>query len=193
MMRQCFLFVLAAITAPWTSAQARPPSRDDAMRAAIHPVATQTAMQNWLARVPVTRDFPADFAATLGQQAPLYIIEMTTTTACLPCADLWAKLGRFSRTYRWQVRTISGQEALLRSGRLGLPWVGHPVAWVRPLSDPDRIIPIAIGTDQPQNLARNAYLAAKMLTGVRPAVGLRAMAKFTGIVGALPALPGSSR
>ena len=193
MIWQRFLFVLAAIIAPWTAAQARSPSRDDAMRAAIHPVATSAAMQTWLARVPVTRDFPADFAATLAQQAPLYVIEMTTNPACLPCADLWAKLGRFSRTYRWQVRTISGQEALLRSGRLGLPWVGHPVAWVRPLSDPNRIIPIAIGTDQPQNLARNAYLAAKMLTGVRPAVGLRAMAKFTGIVGAPLAQSGSSR
>ncbi len=193
MMRQRLLFALAAIIAPWTSAQARPPSRTDAMRAAIHPVTTGVAMQAWLSRVPVTRDFPADFAGTLGQQAPLYIIEMTTAPACLPCADLWAKLGRFSRTYRWQVRTISGQEALLRSGRLGLPWVGHPVAWVRPLSDPNRIIPIAIGTDQPQNLARNAYLAAKMLTGVRPAVGLRAMAKFTGIVGTPPAQSESSR
>jgi hypothetical protein len=81
------------------------------------------------------------------------------------------------------VRTISGQEALLRSGRLGLPWVGHPVAWVRPVTDPDRTIPIAIGTDHEINIARNAYLAAKMLTGVRADVGLRAMSKYTGIVG----------
>ncbi|HKY82572.1 MAG TPA: hypothetical protein VJM09_13990, partial [Sphingobium sp.] len=61
----------------------------------------------------------------------------------------------------------------------------HPVAWIRPVADADRIIPIAIGTDHGVNLARNAYLAAKMLTGVRPAVGLRAMARFTGIVGAV--------
>ena len=63
MMWQRVLFVLAAIIAPWTLAQARSPSRDDAMRAAIHPVATSAAMQSWLARVPVTRVFPADFAA----------------------------------------------------------------------------------------------------------------------------------
>lgn len=75
---------------------------------------------------------------------------------------------------------------MLRSGRLGLPWVGHPVAWVRPISDPNRIIPIAIGTDHVPNLARNIYLAAKMLTGVRAAVGVRALSKFTGIVGTAP-------
>jgi len=72
---------------------------------------------------------------------------------------------------------------MLRSGRLGLPWVGHPVAWVRPVSDTNRIIPIAIGTDHAPNLARNLYLAGKMLTGVKPAVGVRGMAKFTGIMG----------
>jgi len=75
---------------------------------------------------------------------------------------------------------------MIRSGRLGLPWAGHPVAWVRPVTDPSRAIPIAVGTDHTPNLARNLYLAAKMLTGVRPAVGVRAMAKFTGIVGAAP-------
>jgi len=76
---------------------------------------------------------------------------------------------------------------LLRSARLGLPWIGHPVAWVRPLTDPNRMIPIAIGTDHDVNVARNGYLAAKMLAGVRVAVGLRAMSKYTGIVG-VPAL-----
>lgn len=81
---------------------------------------------------------------------------------------------------------------MLRSGRLGLPWVGHPVAWVRPVSDPHRIVPIAIGTDLAPNLARNLYLAAKMLTGVKPAVGVRGMAKFTGIVG-VPARPSPNR
>src|SRR3546814_13281552 len=64
-----------------------------------------------------------------------------------------------------------------------LPWVGHPVAWVRATNDPNRVIPIAIGTDHSVNLARNIYLAFKMMTGVRPDVGVRAMAKFSGIVG----------
>jgi hypothetical protein len=44
------------------------------------------------------------------------------------------------------------------------------------------MVPVAIGTDHSVNLARNTYLAAKMLTGVRVAVGVRAMSKFTGIV-----------
>ena len=81
---------------------------------------------------------------------------------------------------------------MLRSGRLGLPWVGDPVVWVRPIADPDRIVPVAIGTDLLPNLARNIYLATKMLTGVRAQVGVRAMAKFTGIVG-VPARPSSRR
>ncbi|MFX8558134.1 hypothetical protein ABTM03_18840, partial [Acinetobacter baumannii] len=91
----------------------------------------------------------------------------STAPGCVPCADLWGKLAGLRRQYGWQVRTISSEDALLRSGRLGLPWVGHPVAWVRPIDDPNRTIPIAIGTDHAPNLARNAYLAAKMLTGVR--------------------------
>jgi hypothetical protein len=110
----------------------------------------------------------------------------------VPCADLWAKLATFRARYHWQVRTISGEEALLRSGRLGLPWVGHPVAWVRPLADPHRTVPIAVGTDHFANLSRNAYLAAKMLSGVKPQVCLRAMAKYTGIVGT-PARPAPAR
>ncbi|HEX7856805.1 MAG TPA: hypothetical protein VF503_24255 [Sphingobium sp.] len=157
----------------------------DARRAAVHPVSTVQAVNLWLSRVPRTRDFPPDFAAVLSGQSSLYIIEMSTAPGCIPCADLWTKLGRLRARYGWQVRTISGQEALLRAGKLGLPWVGHPVAWARPLADQERAIPIAIGTDHEVNIARNAYLAAKMLTGVRPAVGLRAMAKYTGIVGPL--------
>ena len=153
------------------------------MRAAIHPVASPTAMQTWLRRVPVTRDFPPDFAETLRGQAPAFVIEMSTARGCIPCADLWAKLDVLHRQYGWRVRTIGSNEALLRSGRLGLPWVGHPVAWVRPVGDPNRIIPIAIGTDHTPNLARNIYLAAKTLTGVRADVGVRALSKFTGIVG----------
>lgn len=72
---------------------------------------------------------------------------------------------------------------MVRSGRLALPWVGHPVLWVRSVNDPTRMIPVAIGTDHRANLARNIYLGFKMMTGVRPDVGVRAMAKFTGIVG----------
>ena len=157
--------------------------RDLARRAAIHPVSTEPDMRLWLARVPVTRDFPADFESMLRGQASLYTIEMSTSPGCLPCGDLWTKLSAFRTRYGWQVRTIGAQEAMLRSGRLGLPWVGNPVAWVRPLADPNRMVPIAIGTDHSANIARNAWLAARMLTGTRAAVGVRAMSKFTGIVG----------
>lgn len=160
--------------------------REAAMRAAIHPIADQAAMANWLHRVPVTRDFPSDFADTLKGDAPAFIVETSTASGCLPCADLWAKLGMFRARYGWKVATIPTEEAMLRSGRLGLPWVGHPVVWVRPIADPDRIVPVAIGTDLLPNLARNIYLATKMLTGVRADVGVRAMSRFTGIVGRPP-------
>ncbi|CCW16561.1 hypothetical protein EBBID32_8970 [Sphingobium indicum BiD32] len=156
------------------------------MRAAIHPVASVADMNAWLARVPVTRDFPPDFAATLRGQAPAFLIEMSTAPGCIPCADMWSKLSQLRTQYGWRVRTIGSEEAMIRSGRLSLPWVGHPVAWVRPMGDPNRIIPIAIGTDHAPNLARNIYLAAKMLTGLRADVGVRALSKFTGIVGMVP-------
>ena len=185
-MKRLWLTLLGLLAAPHPALA----QNDAARRAAIHPVGSVKAMQDWLGRVPRTRDFPSDFAATLGGEASLFVIEMTTAPGCIPCADLWTKLSLFAARYRWQVRTISGNEALLRSGRLGLPWVGHPVAWVRPLADPDRTIPIAVGTDHEVNVARNAYLAAKMLTGVRPDVGLRAMSKYTGIVGASLQTPG---
>lgn len=165
-------------------ASGRTISREQAVRAAIHPITDAADLRNWLSRVPVTRQFPPDLVETLRGQSSLYVIEMTTAPGCLPCADLWSRLGQLRRQFGWQIRTISGQDAMLRSGRLGLPWVGHPVAWVRPISDPNRIVPIAIGTDLEPNLTRNLYLAAKMMTGVRPAVAVRAMSKFTGIVGA---------
>ncbi len=177
----------ALVTLAWLAmpaiVNAQPVSRGVAMRAAVHPVATAADMRLWLSRVPVTRDFPPDFQIMLRSQASLYVIEISTAPACLPCGDLWAKLQAFRARYGWQVRTIGPQEAMLRSGRLGLPWVGNPVAWVRPVTDPNRMVPIAIGTDHEANIARNAWLAARMLTGARAAVGVRAMSKFTGIVG----------
>lgn len=162
---------------------AQTPSRQAAMRAAIHPVASKELMKAWLSRVPITRDFPDDLPATLRTPGTAWTVEMSTSPDCLPCADLWSRLGRLARLYGWQVRTISTQDAMVRSGKLGLPWVGHPVAWVRGGAAAERAVPIAIGTDHEPNLARNVYLAVKMLEGVRPAVGVRAMSKFTGIVG----------
>ncbi|WBO21760.1 hypothetical protein [Sphingomonas abietis] len=180
-----FVFLLGIpglVIATGTCATAQTITREQAMRAAIHPVPDQATMQAWLSRVPVTREFPDDFAATLTGQGPAFVIEMSTAARCIPCGDLWTKLTTLARRYGWRVQTINPNEAMIRSGRLGLPWVGHPVAWVRPIADENRVVPVAIGTDHGPNLARNLYLAAKMLTGVRPAVGVRAMSKFTGIV-----------
>ena len=180
--------LLGALAA--SPAHAQTASRADAARAAIHPVANQAEMNRWLSRVPVTKSFPPNFAEELRGAGGAFIVEMSTTPGCPPCADLWPKLQDLGRRYGWQVRAIGADEAMLRSGRLGLPWVGHPVAWVRPMKDTNRVIPIAVGTDHAPNLARNLYLAAKMLTGVRPAVGVRALSKFTGIVGVTrPASP----
>jgi len=166
-----------------SAATAQTITREQALRAAIHPVAEARTMQAWLSRVPVTRAYPDDFAATLQGQGPAFVIEMTTSPGCIPCGDLWTKLVTLGKRYGWKVQVLGTQDAMIRSGRLGLPWVGNPVAWVRPVNDPGRTVPVAIGTDHAPNLARNLYLAAKMLTGVRPAVGVRAMSKFTGIVG----------
>ena len=166
---------------------------DVAKRAAIHPVSDMTALYGRLQRVPRTYAFPPDFTSTLTANAPAFVIEMTSTPGCLPCADLWSKLQVLQRQYGLRVSILPRQEALVRSGRLGLPWVGHPVTWVRANGDAARVIPIAIGTDHGVNLARNIYLAMKMMTGVRPDVGVRAMARFTGIVGPTPATPSVSR
>lgn len=175
------LCALAINAAPLGAAS---PSRADAARAAIHPVVSEAAMRRWLGRVPRTTDYPADFEATMRGQGSAFLIEMSSMAGCVPCGDLWGKFARLKARYGISVRTIAQSEAMLRSGRLGLPWIGHPVAWLRPVGDPNRLIPIAIGTDLEANLARNIYLGVKMQTGVRPAVGVRAMAKFTGIVGA---------
>ena len=64
---------------------------------AIHPVTSHSEMQVWLARVPETRHFPPDFSDVLRGQAPAFVIEMTTTQACIPCADLWARLKDLQR------------------------------------------------------------------------------------------------
>jgi hypothetical protein len=191
-MKAPLLFLLGM---PWiavgasnvASAKAAPASGPDPARAAaVHPVADPAALRGWLSRVPPTRDFPPDFAATLTGKAAAFVVEMTTAPACLACDDLWSKLQLLHRQYGLRISVLSREDALVRSGRFGLPWVGNPVAWVRAANDPDRMIPVAIGTDHSANLARNIYLAFKMMTGVRPAVGVRAMAKFTGIVGAAP-------
>ncbi len=188
------MFLAAAVPAGTTTAiAAGPPSQADAARAAVHPVSTEQAMKSWLDRVPRTSVYPPDFEATLRGQGSAYVIEMSTAPGCLPCGDLWTKLGALKARYGWTVRTISTQDAMIRSGRLGLPWIGHPVAWVRPLVDPNRVIPVAIGTDHSVNISRNLYLAAKMQTGVRVAVGVRAMSKFTGIVGVPASSPSTHR
>lgn len=186
----CGVSLLTPLIVLPASVLAQQADRDVARRAAIHPVSTAADMRLWLSRVPVTRDFPTDFETMLRGQASLYVIEISTAPGCLPCGDLWTKLLAFRGRYRWQIRTLGAEEATLRSGLLGLPWVGNPVAWVRPLADPGRMVPIAIGTDHGANIARNAWLAARMLAGARAAVGVRAMSKFTGIVGVrAPASP----
>jgi len=177
--------ILALAAGSQSGAQSR--AHEMARRAAIHPVSAETDLQAWLHRVPITQDFPPDFIDTLKGEAPAFIIEASTAPGCLPCADVWAKLGMFRARYGWRIATLSKEDAMLRSGRLDLPWVGDPVVWVRPIADPSRTIPVAVGTDLLPNLARNIYLATKMLTGVRAAVGVRAMSRFTGIV-ALPSL-----
>lgn len=182
MTRALAIFVLVAVSALFAVRAPAQIPREMAMRAAIHPVPNEAAMNAWLSRVPPTLDFPSDFADTLKGEAPAFIIEASTAPGCLPCADVWAKLGMFRARYGWRIATLTNGDAMLRSGRLGLPWVGDPVVWVRPIADPNRTIPVAVGTDLLPNLARNIYLATKMLTGVRAAVGVRAMSRFTGIV-----------
>lgn len=169
------------VLAPIHAAGAEPDSAL-AARAAIHAVTTQAEMLAWLKRIPQTRDYPPDFDAALRGQGAAFVIEMSTAPGCVPCGDLWTRLLALKSRYGLTVRTIGEQEAMLRSGRLGLPWIGHPVLWLRPVSDSGRTLPMAIGTDHAVNIARNLYLGIKMQTGVRPAVGVRAMAKFTGIV-----------
>lgn len=183
-MKQVLRAPLLALCLALASPGASMPDTARAAGAAIHPVSSQREMLSWLGRVPRTASFPPDLEPVLRGQGPAFLIEMSTAPGCLPCGDLWSRFSRIGGRYGLAVRTIDRREAMMRSSRLGLPWVGHPVAWVRPVADPNRIIPVAIGTDHEANLVRNLYLAIKMQTGVRTAVGVRAMAKFTGIVGA---------
>lgn len=76
-------------------------SRADAARAAVHPVRTEQAMKAWLDRVPRTNVYPPDFEATLKGQGSAYVIEMSTAPGCLPCGDLWIKLGAMKARYGW--------------------------------------------------------------------------------------------
>lgn len=159
-------------------ANAAPPNN----QAPIHPARSSAELILLLGHIPVTNSFPPDLVETLQGEAPAFVVEMSTAPNCVACADLWAKLGQFRGRYGWRVAVINHSTAMLRSGRLGLPWVGNPVLWVRPIGDDNRTIPVAIGTDHLSNLTRNIYLAVKMLTGVRPDVAVRGMARFTGIV-----------
>lgn len=178
------IFVFPTLVLAPIHAAGAEPDRALAARAAIHPVTTQAEMLASLKRVPQTRDYPPDFDPALRGRGAAFVIEMSTARGCVPCGDLWTKLLGLKSRYGLTVRTIGEQEAMLRSGQLGLPWIGHPVLWLRPVSD-NGTLPMAIGTDHAVNIARNLYLGIKMQTGVRPAVGVRAMAKFTGIVAPL--------
>ena len=114
-MKRHLACTLAVFLAGASPASAQPVTREQAMRAAIHPVATEAGMRQWLARVPVTRNWPPDFAETMKGQGPAFIVEMSTAPGCVPCADLWNRLGALGQRYGWKVRTIGSQEAMLRS------------------------------------------------------------------------------
>lgn len=182
--------VLLVLLAASTAMGSTPSDRQALARAAaVHPVSDVREMHRWLGRVPVTTAFPPDLASTLRGAGPAFVIELSSTRDCVPCGDLWSKLQTLARRHGMKLRVIGENEAGLRAGRLGLPWVGHPAAWLKPEDDDRRAIPIAIGTDHASNLTRNIYLAIKMQTGVRAAIGVRALSKFTGIVGAGPHFP----
>src|SRR3546814_9175022 len=94
-------------------------SQDASRRAAIHPVADPAAMQAWLSRVPLTRDFQPDFSATLNGDAPAFVVEMTTSPQCSPCADLWAKLQILRRQSGLNVVVIGRARCVDEVGRDG--------------------------------------------------------------------------
>ena len=72
MMRALFLLGIPGLVAGTGSAAAQPVTREQAMRAAIHPVGDARTIQAWLSRVRVPRTFPDDFAGPRndGQSAP---------------------------------------------------------------------------------------------------------------------------
>ena len=43
--------------------------------------------------------------------------------------------------YGFRTSVLAREEALVRSGRLGLPWIGHPVIWFRAVEDPESSMP----------------------------------------------------
>lgn len=164
------------------SAPAHCTTAAEARAAAIHPITTAQELSWWLSRVPATKDYPPSFAEEMRAFAKLNRIEMSSRPGCLACDAMWARLVLVQQRYGIKVSVISENDAKLRAGRLGMPWVGSPIVWLRPVSDDLRSIPIAVGVDHAVNVSRNAYLASKMLTGVKPAVAVRGMSKFTGIV-----------
>ena len=42
----------------------------------------------------------------IGGAGGAFIVEMSTAPGCIPCADLWARLGTLGQRYGWKVRTI---------------------------------------------------------------------------------------
>src|SRR3546814_17049027 len=96
-------------------------SREDAARAAIHPVGTTAAMNHWLSRVPVTRAFPPDFTEALRGRSSALVVEMSTAPGRVPCADLWPTHGRLGRLYGWPVRAHSAHAANQPTGPSGWP------------------------------------------------------------------------
>src|SRR3546814_17458024 len=74
-MRALILLGIPGLVIGMGSAAAQTVSQEDAMRAAIHPVGDAKAMQAWLSRVPVTREFTADFTTTLRGPGAAFVID----------------------------------------------------------------------------------------------------------------------
>jgi hypothetical protein len=132
-----------------------------------------------LALVPVTRDFPptSDRAAQPG----IALCDRDEHGARLHA--LRRSLGKAHIT---RALWLAGADHRRTGGHapFGTPGsrVGNPVAWVRPVADPNRMVPIAIGTDHGVNIAQRLSCRPDADRCPR-AVGVRAMSKFTGIVG----------